>query len=619
MKPSLLPQKLYLTAHHLSPSSFTMFTIRFNTLDIRPDLKVTLRTDIKGWDNDIAGNYVNDGWQFELYEGEFPNGLNLKFVLESIYWMTGDNLWINPVAGQAYAYAAPFVQFPPMQELTVENPTVQQLFFQPNLDETKLYDAIVIGSGIGGGILADQLSDLNLDVLVLEAGSYLFPTHIANLPRQHQIGQFDKHVWGLWDEFQIQNYLNEPGSQYQGGQGFNLGGRSLFWGGLIPRMLSYEMDLWTQPIKWYLEDSGYQQAEDLMNRSPHLPSPYHQLIKRELRNFLPEYNNFDAPVAVQYSNGNLGTIPTGMFSTADLLMESRLTNAPQGNQTLTVNLNHAVVELKATGDRITGVTAYDLVAQKFRTYQGKTVILSAGTVESAKIVLLSQLNNPSGKLGVGITDHPIFFTHFAIPNGSRFYSALDNSKLLLQHQNANTNPGVHPYNVVIELGADFNQGRFVDDNLFAEHLQMRGNTMLCEVVFLLNTPLVETNGLVQNGPSAVKPVVQMQPAPVGGAVWNEMNDLKNRLMGWFGAIPLANDTLDLKQANLGGVAHEVGTLRLGETVANSVVDLNLKFHNYANLYACDLSVFPTSPAANPTLTLAALAIRLADHLKTLVM
>jgi choline dehydrogenase-like flavoprotein len=62
---------------------------------------------------------------------------------------------------------------------------------------------IVVGSGIGGGILADQLSDLNLNVLVLEAGSYLFPTHIANLPRQHQIGQFDKHVWGLWDEFQI--------------------------------------------------------------------------------------------------------------------------------------------------------------------------------------------------------------------------------------------------------------------------------------------------------------------------------------------------------------------------------------------------------------------------------
>jgi choline dehydrogenase-like flavoprotein len=595
-----------------------MFTIRFDTLDIRPDLLITLRTDAKGWANDIPGNYIDDGWQFELYEGEFANGMNFKFVLDKIYWMEGDNLFIRPAAGQVYVFVAPQVAFPPMRELHVENPSVQQRFFKPNLDTNKVYDAIVIGSGIGGGILADQLSDLGLDVLVLEAGSYLFPSHIANLPRQQAIGQFSKHVWGLWDEFQTLNYVNVPGSQYQGAQGFNLGGRSIFWGGLIPRMLSYEMDLWPQLIKWYLEDSGYQRAEDLMNRSPQAPSAYHQMMKRELRNFLIDYNNFDAPMAVQYNNGNLGTIPTGLFSTADLLMESRLTDAPQGNQRLTVNLNHAVTELQATADRVSGVTAYDLIAGKYRTYQGKVVVLSAGTIESAKLVLLSKLNDSSGKIGSGLTDHPIFYVHFAIPNSSRFYSAFDSSKVLMQHKDANLSPASHPYNVMLEIGADFNQGRYVDDDLLAEHLRLRGNTMLCEMVFLLNAPLLEQNVILQSGPWAVKPVVQMQPIPVDGGVWNEINDLKNNLMNWLGAIPLANDNLDLKQASLGGVAHEVGTLRLGEDSATSVVDLNLKFHNYANLYVCDLSVFPTSPAANPTLTLAALAIRLADHLKSIL-
>jgi choline dehydrogenase-like flavoprotein len=595
-----------------------MFTIRFNTVDFRPDLIVTLRTNVKGWDNDVAGKYIDDSWQFELYENEFPGGLFFKFVLENTYWMIGENQFLQPIPGQTYVLAAPGVQFPPMQELRIENPSVQQMFFKPNLNEAKLYDAVIIGSGIGGGILADQLSDLNLDVLVLEAGSYLFPSHIANLPRQHKIGQFDKHVWGLWDEFQVRNYVNAPTSQYQGAQGFNLGGRSIFWGGLIPRMQSYEMELWPQSIKWYLEDSGYQRAEDLMNRSPQLPSPYHQLVKRELRNFLPDYNHFDAPVAVQYNNGNLGTIPVGMFSTADLLMESRLTNDVKGNEKLTINLNHAVTGLQAVNDEVTGVTAYDLITQKYRAYKGKTVVLCAGTVESAKLALLSQLNSPSGKIGVGITDHPIFFAHFAIPAGSRFYNALDNSKILLQHKNANDDDAPHPYNVVIELGADFNQGRFVDDELLEEHLQKRGNTMLCEIVFLLNAPLQDGNSLVQNGPSPVKPVVQMQPNPVSATLFNEMNDLKNRILAWLGAIPLANDNLDLKQANLGGVAHEVGTLRLGENPTNSVVDLDLKFHSYKNLYACDLSVFPSSPAANPTLTLAALAIRLADHLKAKV-
>jgi len=83
----------------------------------------------------------------------------------------------------------------------------------------------------------------------------------------------------------------------------------------------------------------------------------------------------------------------------------------------------------------------------------------------------------------------------------------------------------------------------------------------------------------------------------------------------LGGIELAGEDLSLKRAGMGGVAHEVGTLRLAENAAG-VVDTDLKFLSYTNLYACDLSVFPTSPAANPTLTLCALAIRLADHLKS---
>lgn len=591
-----------------------MFTIRLDTVAYRPDLSVSLRSDVKGWENSLPGKYDDDAWIFELSEADFPGGMNFKFILENLYWSAGQDLFVQPFEGQTYRYNDLDIPFPPMQELIVENPAIAQMFFPPNLDETAVHDVIVVGSGIGGGIVAEQLADLGLDVLVLEAGSYLFPSHIANLPRQHQIGQFDKHVWGLWDEFQVTNYINDAGSGYQGGQGFNLGGRSVFWGGLIPRMQSYEMDFWPQEIKWYLEDSGYQRAEDLLNRMPHPPSTYHQSVKRDLRTANPDYNFFDAPVAVQYNNGNLGTIPTGMFSTADLLMESRLTNAPQGSQQLTVNLNHAVTELLQEGDRITGVTAYDLIANKYRTYQADTVILSAGTVESAKIAQLSQLNDGSNKMGIGMTDHPIFFTHFAIPVGAPFHSALDNSKLLFQHKDSNAGPGAHPYNVVLEMGADFNQGRYIDEDLLAAHRQAKGDTMLCEIVFLLNAPLVETNTLTQVGPSAAKPIIQMQPSGVSAALWNEMNDLKNKIIGDLGGVPLGGGNLDLNQAGLGGVAHETGTLRMGNGPAESVVDTDLKFHGYQNLYACDLSVFPTSPAANPTLTLAALAIRLADHL-----
>ncbi len=51
---------------------------------------------------------------------------------------------------------------------------------------------------------------------------------------------------------------------------------------------------------------------------------------------------------------------------------------------------------------------------------------------------------------------------------------------------------------------------------------------------------------------------------------------------------------------------------------SGVVDEWLRFVGYSNLYACDVSVFPSIPAANPSLTLVALALRLADHLVAVV-
>jgi choline dehydrogenase-like flavoprotein len=76
---------------------------------------------------------------------------------------------------------------------------------------------------------------------------------------------------------------------------------------------------------------------------------------------------------------------------------------------------------------------------------------------------------------------------------------------------------------------------------------------------------------------------------------------------------LGEDGLALQDAELGGVGHEVGTLRMAED-GSGVVDADLKFLHYDNLFACDNSVFPVSPAANPSLTLAALSLRLARTL-----
>ena len=148
----------------------------------------------------------------------------------------GENLKRAPAEGATYDFGDDAVLFKPVPALVTENAQVQRTLFKRNLDEAHEYEVLVVGSGIGGGILADQLADLGADVLVLEAGSYLFPTHVANLPRRLRVGRFDKSVWGLFPDFSFANYVNVDGSAFAGRQAFNLGGRSVFWGGLIPRM-----------------------------------------------------------------------------------------------------------------------------------------------------------------------------------------------------------------------------------------------------------------------------------------------------------------------------------------------------------------------------------------------
>jgi glucose dehydrogenase len=63
-----------------------------------------------------------------------------------------------------------------------------------------------------------------------------------------------------------------------------------------------------------------------------------------------------------------------------------------------------------------------------------------------------------------------------------------------------------------------------------------------------------------------------------------------------------------------GAGHIAGTCRMGEDPRSSVVDKDLRSWDFANLYILGSSVFPTLGTANPTLTIAALSLRLGAHL-----
>jgi choline dehydrogenase-like flavoprotein len=89
------------------------------------------------------------------------------------------------------------------------------------------------------------------------------------------------------------------------------------------------------------------------------------------------------------------------------------------------------------------------------------------------------------------------------------------------------------------------------------------------------------------------------------------------LLSTVGASPvLMERSLYLGQnVPIGGTAHQAGTARFGTDPATSVLDLDCKAHELDNLYLADASFFPSIGAVNPTLTIIANALRVADGIK----
>ena len=96
-------------------------------------------------------------------------------------------------------------------------------------------------------------------------------------------------------------------------------------------------------------------------------------------------------------------------------------------------------------------------------------------------------------------------------------------------------------------------------------------------------------------------------------------ELRRRFIGLLDAMQCRQDVLEnysYRGGRLGisGVAHQNGTARFGTDPRTSALDLNCRMHDLDNLYVADSSFFASSSAVNPTLTIIANALRVADHL-----
>ena len=575
---------------------------------------------------EAKGSFSTDRWSFEVSDEVAQRANRLRFNFSEIEFVIVDVT--DPLPSESIFYVSDFQpwQWTRLGPIPDRGQASIKDFDIPRINSSgqpDTYDVIIIGSGMAGGVLAERLADSNIRTLLLEAGGSPLETHIANLPRRNKLG-FQKHIWERWFDFRVKNCdSGSHDNQYTDGyQGFNLGGRSVFWGGFIPRMTSAELNFWPRDLKWDLEDRYYQLAEDVMGYSTAPTTEYSRGVFRLLRDKFREYSHFDAPVAMHKNPAGASTISTGIFSTADLLLESHRSREYDSPRNLTIRTHQLAIEVKP-GEPC-AVTTRDILTGGQNEFIGKFIVISCGCVESARLAKRSNLGNEL--VGTGITDHPIAWTHFRIPayrtepeqEVTRYYDRYGSAKIVSQHKQ----PRFGIYNMLTELGADFNQGRIIDQDILERAATK--NDMLCEVVFLTNSELVLDNRIEFDADNDFRPRAIIRNPGLSPDLRKELGLLRDSLLDCLEGEIINEGWGD---GSLGFVAHEVGSLRMevrdsnnmtgskqSQSKLDGVVDINGRFLDEEYIYACDLSIFPTSPAANPSLTAVALAIRLADHL-----
>ncbi len=629
-------ERQYRHLFHVEAAKEHFFQISFATTSLRPTHEVTLRTNVTGWGRDILGVYWYGAWRFYLPKATFSKLTDWKhkFILNG-GWQNGPDLVLTGAVDQEYREDR--VQFSVVEtrflhsyeNLRIADEVQQQNLLRVNChepSENEGWDIVIIGAGMGGGILADALTDIpgkKLRVLVLDAGSCDYTSHVDNLPTA-ALGRFMVEKDGnIFESHEVRNYATAGNfGEYVH---MNLGGRSVFWSGLIPRMQWWELENWPKEVADYLEGRGYAAAEVLMRK--HITAgKFQERLLGDLKKRFVGWSISETPRSWHQPEWNPTSPPTnpdsfihcstGVFSTAELLVDSlRAVQNPQPFG-LHIKANHLVTKLEFNdaNNRVVGVVCQDLKGNRQIRVRGKYVVLAAGSLESAKIALLSGLQNKLPLVGKGLTDHPSFYAPnkdaFVLKSSSPYNGFKNHARLFLYPTKDPQRKGPR-CNIEIVLNDRYWRTRHLDDDVLQSNPLDDGKTTV-KFKFVFGSDLQEANYVALRD---------------DGLLWVEHPENITSKWEHDGVVTMLKDLgdffhaeiPDFKDPNLhyggGGTPHHAGgTLRMRVRQKPGVVGENLKVEGMDNLYVCDPSVYPYIPAANPSLTLAALALRLATHL-----
>lgn len=487
-------------------------------------------------------------------------------------------------------------------------------------------DIIIVGSGIGGATLAAALGPTGKRILILERGH-----HLQDSPQARDPTAIFRHGHFRPDEM----WLDAKGRPFNPGNYAYVGGNSKFYGAVLIRYRAEDFGPrqhlggmtpgW--PFDYSTLEPFYSQAEALYRvrgdsgtdptEPPH-SAPYP---------FPPVPDEPDI-AALRQALAAQGLTPTSLPLGIDL--DRWLTRAPTTWDAfpdttaaksdaescgLAAALQHPTVRLLtgtratrllAAGRRVTGVEVTG--PRGPRTLNAPIVCLCAGAVMTAALLLASAND-----------DHPLGLANRSDQVGRNFMN--HNLSAVIAFHPLRRNRAV--YQKTLQFNDWYSTGGPNGEPL--GNVQMLGRVTGPILVGESGMPLWLATFLADRSVHLMA-MSEDLPDPDSRVMWRN----GQVVLDWRRTNLAAHDLLVkhlarvLRRAGWPVVltkafpkskpSHQCGTARLGDDPTRSVVDPTLKAHDLDNLYIADASVLPTSAAVNPSLTVAALALRLGQHL-----
>jgi choline dehydrogenase-like flavoprotein len=506
----------------------------------------------------------------------------------------------------------------------------------PTVAASRYWDVIIIGTGVGGSTVGRSLALAGLSVLFLEKGGRIGSSDVSNdlVTPESRIAQ------GWWPHPVSRRKPNGDRERFYAAVGCALGGSSIHYAAALERMAPSDFEglrtangstsPWPVGFSEFLPhyeaaEKLYGISDDANHSAEGRMSEWDRALMEQMRQngLRPE----PLRVAIRYDEQCKECI--GRVCPRDCKSDARVACLEEAlRQRECQILEHCDVQtLEADQDGVRAVKALHLGREL--ALRGRIVVLSAGALHTPQILLRSRnefwpqgLANSSDQVGRNLMFHSNDI--FALWAPRRF------ARQARQHKSISVRDFyVHQgrrLGYVQSMGLDAGRGEIA--GFIKDQLRRRGvrNELLLSLLAKgpshIGAWIFGGAGIfaamTEDYPNAENRIVLDPDEPDGASFSYTITDeLRNRadelrLAFSEGVRPWRmlriSPELDM---NYG---HPCGTCRFGYERASSVLDPDCRAHDVRNLYVVDASFMPRSGAINPSLTIAANALRVAPRI-----